>query len=62
MVWVFALAAKQVRYAQIEEGGRVVVDQVVETEYAVHRLAVEPGSPHTFYSAGQDGSVWRVSC
>ncbi|XP_037459420.1 DDB1- and CUL4-associated factor 8-like isoform X1 [Triticum dicoccoides] len=49
----------EVRYVQIEEGGRAVVDQVVETEYAVHRLAVEPGSPHTFYSAGQDGSVWR---
>lgn len=48
----------EVRYLQIQEGGRMVVDRIVEMEYPVHRLAVEPGSPHTFYSCGEDGSVW----
>uniref|UniRef100_A0ACD5ZH93 Uncharacterized protein n=1 Tax=Avena sativa TaxID=4498 RepID=A0ACD5ZH93_AVESA len=48
----------EVRYLQIQEGGHVVTDRIVEMEYPVHRLAVEPGSPHTFYSCGADGSVW----
>ncbi|XP_044959460.1 DDB1- and CUL4-associated factor 8-like isoform X2 [Hordeum vulgare subsp. vulgare] len=49
----------EVRYAQIDEAGRVYVDQVVEMAYEVHRLAVEQGNPNTFYSSGQDGYVWR---
>jgi hypothetical protein len=61
MVWPSVAAVKQVRHLQMREGGPVVVDRFVELEYPVHRLAVEPGSPHTFYSCGGDGSVWHVS-
>jgi WD repeat-containing protein 42A len=61
MLWLFVAAVKQVRHSQIQEGGHVVVHRFVELEYPVHRLALEPGSPHTFYSCGGDGSVWHVS-
>ncbi|KAM0832640.1 hypothetical protein ACQ4PT_064766 [Festuca glaucescens] len=56
---VTAGADGEVRHLQMREGGPVVVDRFVELEYPVHRLAVEPGSPHTFYSCGGDGSVWH---
>lgn len=26
-----------------------------------HKLAIEPGSPHIFYTCGEDGSVQHVS-
>lgn len=51
---------KQVRHSQIQEGGRVTIDKLVELDFAVHRLAVEPGSPYTFYCCCQDSSVWLV--
>lgn len=28
----------------------------------VHKLAVEPGSPFSFYTCGEDGVVKHVSC
>lgn len=30
-------------------------------EGRAHKLAIEPGSPHIFYSCGDDGSVQHVS-
>jgi WD repeat-containing protein 42A len=54
--------SKQVIHSQIQEGGRVITDKLVELEFAVHRLAVEPASPHTFYCCCQDSSVWLVCC
>lgn len=27
-----------------------------------HKLAIEPGSPHIFYTCGEDGLVQHVSC
>ncbi|KAL6603457.1 hypothetical protein ACP70R_043818 [Stipagrostis hirtigluma subsp. patula] len=55
---VSCAADGEVRHSQIEDGGRVVTDELVELEFAVHRLAVEPGSPHTFYCCCEDSSVW----
>lgn len=56
--------SKQVIHSQIQEGGRVVTHthKLVELGFAVHRLAVEPASPHTFYCCCQDSSVWLVCC
>nr|CAB3471462.1 unnamed protein product [Digitaria exilis] len=48
----------EVRHSQIREGGRVTIDKLVELDFAVHRLAVEPGSPYTFHCCCQDSSVW----
>lgn len=48
----------QVRHSQIQEGGCVLTHKFAEMDYAVHRLAVQPGNPHTFFSCGQDGAVW----
>ena len=31
-------------------------------ESQVHKLAIEPGSAHIFYSCGEDGVVQHVSC
>lgn len=28
----------------------------------VHKLAIEPGSPFSFYTCGEDGVVKHVSC
>lgn len=55
---VTCAADGEVRHSQIQEGGRFCTNKLVELEYAVHRLAIEPGSPHTFFSCGEDGSVW----
>lgn len=54
--------SKQVIHSQIQEGGRVITDKLLELEFAVYRLAVEPASPHTFYCCCQDSSVWLVCC
>ncbi|KAL6873571.1 hypothetical protein ACP4OV_013653 [Aristida adscensionis] len=56
---VSCAADGEVRHSQIQQGGRVVTDELVELEFAVHKLAVEPGSPHTFYCCCEDSSVWR---
>lgn len=59
---MFAVSVKQVRHSQIQEGGRVITNELVDTEVAVHKLAIEPGNPHTFFSCGDNGSVFLVSC
>ncbi|XP_062229876.1 uncharacterized protein LOC133927429 [Phragmites australis] len=55
---VTCAADGEVRHLQIQEGGRVTTNELVELEFAVHKLAVEPGSPYTFYCCCEDSSVW----
>ncbi|CAL5050203.1 unnamed protein product [Urochloa decumbens] len=55
---VSCAADGEVRHSQIREGGHVTIDKLVELDFAVHRLAVEPGSPYTFYCCCEDSSVW----
>lgn len=50
----------QVRHAQILESG-VETKLLTEHEGRVHKLAIEPGSPHIFYTCGEDGLVQHVS-
>lgn len=49
------------RHAQIPEGGEVEMKLLARHHGRAHRLAVEPGSPHTFYTCGEDGLVQHVS-
>ncbi|TKW23495.1 hypothetical protein SEVIR_4G295600v4 [Setaria viridis] len=55
---VTCAADGEVRHSQIREGGCATTDKLVELDFAVHRLAVEPGSPYTFYCCCEDSSVW----
>ncbi|KAK3134596.1 hypothetical protein QOZ80_6AG0551160 [Eleusine coracana subsp. coracana] len=55
---VSCAADGEVRHSKIQQGGCVITDELVELEFAVHKLAVEPGSPHTFYCCCEDSSVW----
>lgn len=54
---VTSAADGQVRHAQILEGGRVETSLLGRHQSRAHKLAVEPGSPHIFYSCGEDGLV-----
>ncbi|KAL5984043.1 hypothetical protein ACLOJK_018145 [Asimina triloba] len=54
---VTSAADGQVRHAQIREGGRVDTENLGKHQGRVHKLAIEPGSPHVFYSCGEDGLV-----
>lgn len=56
------MAVEQVRHSQVQEGGSVLTDKLAYLRCMVHQLAVEPGSPHKFFSCVADGSVWLVSC
>ncbi|XP_076961128.1 uncharacterized protein LOC143637682 [Bidens hawaiensis] len=47
----------QVRLGQIGENGEVHTKRLGKHHGRVHKLAVEPGSPHIFYSCGEDGLV-----
>lgn len=47
----------QVRLGQVWEDGRVDTKRLGRHRGAVHKLAVEPGSPHILYSCGEDGFV-----
>lgn len=47
----------QVRLGQVWEGGRVDTKRLGGHQGRVHKLAVEPGSPHILYSCGEDGLV-----
>ncbi|XVF69366.1 hypothetical protein PTKIN_Ptkin11bG0075900 [Pterospermum kingtungense] len=47
----------QVRLGEISENGQVRTRRMGKHEGRVHDLAVEPGSPHIFYSCGEDGLV-----
>lgn len=47
----------QVRLGEISENGQVRTRRLGKHQGSVHNLAVEPGSPHIFYSCGEDGLV-----
>ncbi|XP_076886401.1 uncharacterized protein LOC143536252 [Bidens hawaiensis] len=47
----------QVRLGQLAENGHVETKTLGNHDDRVHKLAVEPGSPHIFYSCGEDGIV-----
>ena len=48
------------RHAQISEGGRVETFLLGTHESQAHKLVIEPGSPHIFYSCGEDALVQHV--
>ncbi|KAH1140524.1 hypothetical protein GLYMA_10G284000v4 [Glycine max] len=54
---VTCAADGQVRHAQILENGRVETKCLAKHQGRAHKLAVEPGSPHIFYTCGEDGLV-----
>ncbi|XP_024033084.1 DDB1- and CUL4-associated factor 8 isoform X1 [Morus notabilis] len=54
---VTCAADGQVRFVQILEGGRVETSLLGEHLGQAHKLAIVPGSPHIFYSCGEDGLV-----
>ncbi|XP_021775040.1 DDB1- and CUL4-associated factor 8-like isoform X2 [Chenopodium quinoa] len=54
---VTCAADGQVRHAQILEGGRVETSLLGRHQGRAHKLAIEPGSPHIFYTCGEDGIV-----
>lgn len=49
------------RRSQILERGQVNTSLLGRHMGRAHKLAVEPGSPHIFYTCGEDGSVQHVS-
>uniref|UniRef100_A0A7N0U6Q2 Uncharacterized protein n=1 Tax=Kalanchoe fedtschenkoi TaxID=63787 RepID=A0A7N0U6Q2_KALFE len=54
---VTCAADGQVRHVEISDGGRVETTLLAKHEARAHKLAIEPGSPHIFYSCGEDGLV-----
>jgi hypothetical protein len=50
-----------VRHAQLLEDGRVETKLLGRHQGRAHKLAIEPGSPHIFYTCGEDGLVQHVS-
>ncbi|KAL0422944.1 UNVERIFIED_CONTAM: Serine/threonine-protein kinase ATR [Sesamum latifolium] len=56
---VTCAADGQVRHAQIRDSG-VVTKVLAKHHGRVHKLAVEPGSPHIFYTCGEDGLVLHI--
>ncbi|CAL0300511.1 unnamed protein product [Lupinus luteus] len=54
---VTCAAEGQVRQAQILENGGVETKLLGKHEGRAHKLAIEPGSPHIFYTCGEDGLV-----
>ncbi|XP_017701149.2 DDB1- and CUL4-associated factor 8 isoform X2 [Phoenix dactylifera] len=54
---VTCAADGEVRHAQLREGGQVATMMLAQHEGRVHKMAIEPGSPHIFYSCGEDGLV-----
>eukprot|EP00268_Persea_americana_P005835 TRINITY_DN1200_c0_g1_i1.p1 TRINITY_DN1200_c0_g1~~TRINITY_DN1200_c0_g1_i1.p1 ORF type:complete len:482 (+),score=100.46 TRINITY_DN1200_c0_g1_i1:297-1742(+) len=54
---VTCAADGQVRHALIREDGQVETKNLGKHRGRVHQLAIEPGSPHIFYSCGEDGLV-----
>ncbi|CAA2955316.1 DDB1- and CUL4-associated factor 8 isoform X2 [Olea europaea subsp. europaea] len=57
---VTCAADGQVRLAQILERGKVETKLLAEHEGRAHKLAIEPGSPHIFYTCGEDGLVQHI--
>ncbi|XP_057769193.1 uncharacterized protein LOC130989250 isoform X4 [Salvia miltiorrhiza] len=56
---VTCAADGQVRHARIRESG-VETKLLAEHDGRVHKLAIEPGSPHIFFTCGEDGSVQHI--
>ncbi|KAA8546137.1 hypothetical protein F0562_020969 [Nyssa sinensis] len=54
---VTCAADGQVRHAQIQECGQVETKLLAKHRGRAHKLATEPGSPHIFYTCGEDGLV-----
>ncbi|KAJ7978660.1 DDB1- and CUL4-associated factor 8-like [Quillaja saponaria] len=54
---VTSAADGKVRHAQILERGCVDTKLLGRHQGQVHKLAIEPGSPHIFYTCGEDGLV-----
>ncbi|KAI0489060.1 hypothetical protein KFK09_028901 [Dendrobium nobile] len=54
---VSCAADGEVRHTQILDGGKVATTLLGQHEGRAHRLAIEPGSSHIFYSCGEDGLV-----
>ncbi|CAK8574212.1 unnamed protein product [Lathyrus sativus] len=54
---VTCAADGQVRHAQILEQGQVETKLLAKHQGRAHKLAIEPGSPHIFYTCGEDGLV-----
>ncbi|XP_071709285.1 uncharacterized protein [Rutidosis leptorrhynchoides] len=54
---VTSAADGQVRIGQVAENGHVHTEKLGKHHGRVHKLAVEPGSPHILYSCGEDGVV-----
>ncbi|KAF2302156.1 hypothetical protein GH714_033088 [Hevea brasiliensis] len=48
---------QMVRHAQILERGAVETALLAKHQGRAHKLAIEPGSPHIFYTCGEDGLV-----
>ncbi|KAL3621410.1 hypothetical protein CASFOL_036322 [Castilleja foliolosa] len=57
---VTCAADGQVRHAQILERGGVETKLLAKHQGRAHKLAVEPGSPHIFYTCGEDGLVQHI--
>ncbi|KAJ9685076.1 hypothetical protein PVL29_017202 [Vitis rotundifolia] len=47
----------QVRLGQVLENGQVDTKRLGKHQGCVYKLDIEPGSPHIFYSCGEDGVV-----
>ncbi|XP_051113346.1 protein ALTERED SEED GERMINATION 2 [Andrographis paniculata] len=56
-VIVTSSADCQVRLSLLAENGSVETKRLSKHQGRVHKLAVEPGSPHVFYSCGEDGFI-----
>ncbi|XVE48805.1 hypothetical protein DITRI_Ditri01bG0032100 [Diplodiscus trichospermus] len=56
---VTCAADGQVRHAQILERG-VETRLLAKHQGRTHKLAIEPGSPHIFYTCGEDGLVQHI--
>ncbi|XP_020578249.1 DDB1- and CUL4-associated factor 8 [Phalaenopsis equestris] len=54
---VTSAADGQVRLGEVMEDDQVSTRRVGTHQGRVHKLAIEPGSPHIFYSCGEDGLV-----
>ncbi|PKU69206.1 hypothetical protein MA16_Dca002476 [Dendrobium catenatum] len=52
-----SFTSQEVRFGQVMEDGQVSTRQLGIHRGRVHQLAVEPGSPHIFYSCGEDGLI-----
>ncbi|KAL2622581.1 hypothetical protein R1flu_002786 [Riccia fluitans] len=54
---VTCAADGQVRHGEILESGQVKTKKLTKHGGRAHKLAIEPGSPRTFFSCGEDGVV-----